>query len=943
MSTPMFGRDTLLAAADTVLSEMAAGRPVHFVLNGVSGVGKTALLRKATEQAEAKGCQVLRAQAHPLEQDYAFGVVRQLFQPALAALTDADRDGMLSGVVAPAKPVVWPGGGPGIEPGDTGFAVLHALTALAGRLAELAPLVLVVDDLQWGDGASLQWLCQFLRGTDGTRAVLMTARTTGLHGTQDDLVEELVARLCPVGVGGLALADVVAFAAAAFGTEPEDVFVEACHRATGGNPFLLRALMSALAEAGVRPDREAVGAVTEFSSQRVSTWVLTRIRRADPRGAAVAEAVVILGEDAELPEVAALAGIGVEEAGQAARALSGMGLMYSWTSLRFVHSIVRDAVDGEIRQGRRRAAHAQAARILERGDHEPEQVSAHLLACDPIGEPWAAEVLRAAARTALNRGVSRVSARYLHRALDECLACATRFEVLAELGRAELAVDVRAASAHLNEAFEGLAGLAEDEQPEAAFVAQVVTDLTVANGVWSPAGGVPERAAKDLAERAPELAVAMDGFGIAAGMNFPGFPLAERLERLRKMAVGYPDSERFAAVMTAQYRSALGESREETVRQALRANEMSDDRSAMALLAYLHGCIVFNRAEEFDLSSRYVETLVNTAPLAGKPLFAEYGHGLGGVLAFHTGRLADAVDEIRAAIDIRDGVSRGAVSPSAWEAMLIRAELARGEIVAAEAILASVGALEQWLPFYYAPVLLAGRGLVRAHLGDLEGALADHRESGRRQAEFEVINPADNPWRSRAALLCHRLDRPGEAEELAREELALARTWGAPAAIGFALTALGRVTSDIEPLAESLALLENTQSRLVYAVSAFQLGLAHHRASHRSDARALLEIAHRVATECGADRLAEQSAQALTRVAGRRPNAPKFGAEALTAQERRIAGRAALGAGNRQIAEELFLTLRTVEHHLTAVYRKLGVEGRAGLAGIDVGDSSAGS
>jgi DNA-binding CsgD family transcriptional regulator len=433
----------------------------------------------------------------------------------------------------------------------------------------------------------------------------------------------------------------------------------------------------------------------------------------------------------------------------------------------------------------------------------------------------------------------------------------------------------------------------------------------------------------------------MDGFGIAAGMNFPGFPHAERLERLRKMAVGYPDPERFAATMTAQYLSALGESREEAVKQALRANEMSDDRSAMALLAYLHGCIVFNRAEEFELASRYVETLVNTAPLAGKPLFAEYGHGLGGVLAFHTGRLADAVDEMRAAIAIRDSVSRGAVSPSSWEGTLIRAELARGEIVAAEAILASVGAMEQWQPFYYAPVLLAGRGLVRAHLGDLEGALADHRESGRRQAEFEVINPADNPWRSRAALLCHRLDRQGEAEELVREELALARTWGAPGAIGVTLSALGRVTSDIEPLAESLALLENTPSRLPYAASAFHLGLMH-RASHRSDARAFLEIAHRVATECGADRLAEQSAQALTRVAGRRPNAPKFGAEALTAQERRIAERAALGAGNRQIAEELFLTLRTVEHHLTAVYRKLGVEGRAGLAGLGDGDSSAG-
>jgi DNA-binding CsgD family transcriptional regulator len=199
-----------------------------------------------------------------------------------------------------------------------------------------------------------------------------------------------------------------------------------------------------------------------------------------------------------------------------------------------------------------------------------------------------------------------------------------------------------------------------------------------------------------------------------------------------------------------------------------------------------------------------------------------------------------------------------------------------------------------------------------------------------------VVNPALSPWRSRAALLSSRLGRRDEALRLASEELGLARRWGTARAIGVALRALGVAAGGPDGLSlleEAVSLLARSSARVEHAYALYDLGRVLGESGRQEDVRPLLHESYRLAGDCGADALAALCAAEIKKAGGRRPRARLAGTAALTAQERRIAERAAAGATNREIAEELFLTVRTVEAHLTGVYRKLGIEGRAQLPG----------
>ena len=170
-----------------------------------------------------------------------------------------------------------------------------------------------------------------------------------------------------------------------------------------------------------------------------------------------------------------------------------------------------------------------------------------------------------------------------------------------------------------------------------------------------------------------------------------------------------------------------------------------------------------------------------------------------------------------------------------------------------------------------------------------------------------------------------------EAVRLADEELARARAWGAPRAIGIALRARGLVAGDLESLREAVAVLEDSRARLELARALVDLGAALRRGNRRSEARDVLrrglELAHRL----GAAPL-EATAQAELQATGARPRRLVLsGVDSLTPSERRVAELAAGGMTNRDIAQSLFVTPKTVEVHLSSVYRKLGIASRAQL------------
>jgi len=215
--------------------------------------------------------------------------------------------------------------------------------------------------------------------------------------------------------------------------------------------------------------------------------------------------------------------------------------------------------------------------------------------------------------------------------------------------------------------------------------------------------------------------------------------------------------------------------------------------------------------------------------------------------------------------------------------------------------------------------------------GRTEEALEAADELGR-SARW-VLNPATWPGRSLKAEALDLLERRGEALELAEAELELARRFGAPGTVGTALCMLGTLEREagLDHLREAVDVLNDSPARLDHAKALAALGAALRRAGGRAEAREPLREALDLAERCGAAGLAERTREELSATGARPRRAVRYGVDALTASELRIARMAAEGLTNREIAQELFVTIRTVEMHLTHGYQKLEISSRAEL------------
>jgi DNA-binding CsgD family transcriptional regulator len=189
-------------------------------------------------------------------------------------------------------------------------------------------------------------------------------------------------------------------------------------------------------------------------------------------------------------------------------------------------------------------------------------------------------------------------------------------------------------------------------------------------------------------------------------------------------------------------------------------------------------------------------------------------------------------------------------------------------------------------------------------------------------------------WRSWAAEGLRLLDRNDEARVLAAEELALARRWGDPHAIGAALRVLGLVEGGrvgIGLLSEAVEVLAGSEARLEYAHALVDLGAALRRENRRTEARERLREGVDLALRSGAFGLAGRANQEIAATGARPRKVLQTGLDALTTSERRVGQLAAEGMTNKEIAQTLFVTIKTVEVHLSHAYRKLQISSRAQL------------
>jgi DNA-binding CsgD family transcriptional regulator len=928
-------RDAALARIDQRLRDAIAGRGSLLLLEGPAGIGKTRLVVAAGRQGRELGLTTLSARGSELERDFAYGLVRQLFEAPLVAASPRERAELLAGAAGHAATMFGVAGRDDIAGAllDPSFAILHGLYWLCANLGRRCPLLLCLDDVHWADQASLRFLHYLGRRLEELPvAVVAAARPAGpadgslllaaLGGgppaevlVLTPLSERAVAELVRLGLG----ADV------------EPAFAAACHEVTGGVPFLVHVLVRAIAEAGIEPTAAASSRVAALAPRAVSQSVVRRLSRLSAAARALAPAAAVLGE-ADLRLAAGLAGLDPGAAATAADELAAAGFLEPGRPLRFVHPIVRAAVEADLLPGERASLHAAAARRLTDEGASPHRVAAHLLATDPAGDDWVVESLLPAARTAIANGAPDSAVAYLRRALAEPPSGRLRPGLLLELGFAESYAGDPQAAAHLEMA---LATAAE-------ATAQVAITLALGrmlqiDGRNREALEVFDRTRARLASTDRRAALTLEGAALGAAQldAQTADDAAQRIARLRRLAEEQPDVPPSVFGMLAFAAANANESAETAARLAFRALDRAPKLLPEAVDRppfFYHACIALTFAERYEEAlARFDEALADARRLGSLP----HVLGLSCYRAFahlRIGNLADAEADARVALET--GPRLPGVHAAVALAVLLETFAERGELEAAEAANERYRLAEQFPTMLHAGSVLAARGRLR--LAELRpaAALGDLLSAGDLLARLRSPSPSVAPWRSDAALAHLALGARAEARALAAEEITLAQACHGPRALGIALRAAGLAesgTRGIELLRQAVRVLEGSGARLEHARAMTDLGAALRRAGRRAESSEILRPALDLAHRCAALALTERARTELIAAGGRPRRLVLSGLDSLTPGERRVAQLAATGLSNRDIAQHLFITARTVEGHLTHAYHKLAITSREQL------------
>ncbi len=831
-------------ALRSALGEAVAGHGQIALITGPAGIGKSRLLTEIRRLAAEAGVTVYSARSSDLEQQFGFGVVRQLFERAVREaaaeqplLTDAAA--RAAGIFEPAAAGTTPIGD------DAAFALLHGLYWLTERLAARGPLVLAVDDLHWCDQESMRYLAYLSRRIDQLPILLAATERSGERYAASDVVRDIESDPSTVVVNPqlLSRAGTYEVVRDRLGAEAHPAFADACYDVSSGNPLLLRQLLRALESDGVTPDARHADRVRSTGSRAVATMVLHRLRRLSATAVAAVRALAVLGDGADLPAVAGLAGVAEPDAAACTDELARAEILLPRAGLSFVHALVRDAIYQDIAVGDRPLMHERAAHVLDERGAEPEAVAAQLLQAPHRGDPWAVQVLRRSAAAAAARGASEAVIVYLRRVLDEPCAASERADVLDDLGRTEAAQHGPAALLHLTEAYD----LLTDQDRKADTAIQLARTMVFAGapgsatafarqaGAALPAGLDDERQALLALER-----IAGHMHGMPAGRwDFEHEPAIAGGGVGSLMLRATVSWERLCAAAPCAGAVRLA-------REALTEQELYRvDNGLLWVVA-----TTTQELADVDVMQLWEAALAHAREQGS--LFAALSvHLWRGFSYLRRGDLDRALESL----SLSDEEMRMWNSPvgSVYAfALMIAALLERGDVAGARAI------LEQEITTH--PGSDSERMLIESH-ADVLMAEGDHAAALEALDEARglvrhLVNPVwrrEPSYRARALI---GLGRHGEAAEILREQLGLARRWGAPSGIARQLRLLARTQPDnaVILLEEAGALMAGSPIRLERAKCLLALGQARIGAG-QPGGEGLIAEAAAIAKSCGADRL----------------------------------------------------------------------------------------
>ncbi|MFI6096995.1 AAA family ATPase [Lentzea sp. NPDC051213] len=889
-------REAEFDQVEEALHQAIASSGSLLVIGGPLGNGKSSLLAALPDLAAEHGVRTLSASASALESDDEFGLVRRLL-----------------GVAAPADDPL-------------------SLERRVRECTAAQPLMLLVDDLQWADEVSLRWLGSRARRLHGLRLLVVVSIREGDLGAEVPLVRDLVAAASSVlRPPPLSVRAIRTLVREHFGEPGDEEFVLACHESTGGNPMLLWSVLQDLVDRGCRPLADSAGKARTARPLSLCDWLDPCLRAQPYSVRALAKAIAVLGDGADEDLAIRLAGLDPVGAVEALRSLRRLGLLAAdWSPGSMLRS-VRDAVQRSMAVDERERIHAGAAKLLHEHGFPAEQVAAQLLVVTAPQGPYAIDVLRSAADTALRRRAPESAARYLRRALlDSSVDGEDRGRLLVELATATRGIDTAASVRHISQAVPLLRSLRE----RAAAVVRLAPSVL----------GAATRPVRDL------IRDLSDELGVPAGLVGVDRDLAHRLEaRVRHADVGH----RIGLEGAVERLRGLGH---------VPSVESGGERELLTVL--LHATTIAMRAKASDVAA-LGETILAHEPASLAHVYTAMP------LLVTTLATADSLTELSSWLDVAEEHAReqGATTERNFiglEQSFVLMHSGRIEEARARAVeslepdafdwdmagplaMITLGSValetrdellcERLLARYdeaatadhsLSAVMRMVSGSVVAARGDTATALEQFLDCGRQLDLAGWSNPTLFPWRAWAVGLHEKLGDVDAAIDLAEEEYGRAYAWGAPAAKGRALRVLGRLIGGgrgVAMLREAVDVLEQSANTAELAKSLMSLGRLLSETDRRS-AEEYLARGHRLATVAGLiDQTAAESADAPS------PH-PVAATSGLTKTELRVAKLAAEGRTNLEIATRYGVSLRSVEKHLTNLYRKLAIRGRADLAEV---------
>lgn len=893
----LLGRSGELARLHELAAGAGSSRGAAITIVGAPGVGKTALLRAVAPA----GVRVVDVTAAESEVALPWTGLAALLEPLLGyetALAPVAR-GALRAALALERPTV-----------ADSARVLHAAVALLNAAGAHEPLLVRIDDVQWLDPSSRQAIAFIAR-----RAASIGIVVIAVWSQRGEPFEPWQG--VPVlTIRELDRADALALARRA-GVAP--VVAEALVDAVGGNPLALIEAPAQLSPAE-RNGRQPLPAVLPVGSRLEIAYA----RRLDALPSATREALLVAAlsaDGATAPLREALGGLDVlapaEDAGMIAVDARG---------LAFAHPIVRTAVDRAATPSARRAAHRALAAAVS-----GPQRAWHLAAAAQAPDEALAAELEMLGYDAAQRGAPASAAATLARAA----------ELSPERTRAVGRTVAAAAMAITAGSPARATALLDPVLPDAREPG-LRADVQLLRGMAIQQCGSP-MAAFALLEAEAEQVVAHDparaaGLLTQAGVALVAHGSMDRLAALaeRALALAPPEAELVPAVLHASALATLGEhARARTLlrRRHAALRELDPTGAGHEILAV--AALVHLWMEDYEDAERLLVWLIETCRERGAIVALAFPLAVSASLHLRRGLLPEAARLSDEAVGLgEDAVGSFLHSVTLTTAAFVAANLGDAEACTRHAqqaraialrldLTSTLACAEQALGF-----LALGAGDAATAVVHLERAREHTRRFGSRDPSF-LYTHAD------LAEAYVRAGRSADAAPLTDElAAAAAATGGAWAAAATARCRL--LVEDDERLDEHIAAALAAHARLAqpFELARTQLcaGEQLRRARRRADARVHLAGAYATFAALGAEQWAARAAYALRAAGGRRGEASPNG-EALTPREQDVCVLVAGGATNREVAAALYMSPRTVEHHLRMAYRKLGVRSRTEMTG----------